>query len=79
MFSGVSHYKGKNLINSLNDFLPKFVFKNKVLTLHLCLITMHEYFPYNFSTLNMKADVDTVMGFFDIPPYVTMVPRCLKP
>lgn len=29
-------------------------------------------------TLNMKDEVDTVMGFFDIPPYVTIVPPWLK-
>jgi hypothetical protein len=26
----------------------------------------------------MKDDVDTVIGFLDIPPYVTIVPPCLK-
>lgn len=26
----------------------------------------------------MKDDVDTVMGFLDIPPYVTIVPPRLK-
>uniref|UniRef100_A0A0A9FHL6 Uncharacterized protein n=1 Tax=Arundo donax TaxID=35708 RepID=A0A0A9FHL6_ARUDO len=26
----------------------------------------------------MKCEVGTVTGFFDIPPYVTMVPPCLK-
>jgi len=26
----------------------------------------------------MKDDVDTVTGFLDIPPYVTMVPPCLE-
>jgi hypothetical protein len=29
-------------------------------------------------TLNMKAEVDTVTGFLDIPPYVTIVPPCLQ-
>lgn len=29
-------------------------------------------------TLKMKDEVDTVMGFLDIPPYVTMVPPILK-
>lgn len=33
----------------------------------------------NFRTLNMKDAVDTVTGFLAIPPYVTMVPPCLKP
>lgn len=28
--------------------------------------------------LNIKDDVDTVIGFFDIPPYVTIVPPCLQ-
>lgn len=28
--------------------------------------------------LNIKAEVDTVIGFFDIPPYVTIVPPCLQ-
>lgn len=29
-------------------------------------------------TLNIKDEVDTVTGFFDIPPYVTIVPPCLE-
>ena len=29
-------------------------------------------------TLNMKAEVDTVTGFLDMPPYVTIVPPCLQ-
>lgn len=33
---------------------------------------------HNDITLKMKAEVGTVIGFFDIPPYVTMVPPCLE-
>jgi hypothetical protein len=29
-------------------------------------------------TLKMKYEVGTVTGCLDIPPYVTMVPPCLK-
>jgi hypothetical protein len=29
-------------------------------------------------TLKIKDEVDTVIGFLDIPPYVTIVPPCLK-
>jgi hypothetical protein len=29
-------------------------------------------------TLNMKAEVDAVPGFLDIPPYVTIVPPYLQ-
>jgi hypothetical protein len=29
-------------------------------------------------TLKMKDEVETVTGFLDIPPYVTIVPPCLK-
>jgi len=29
-------------------------------------------------TLNMKDEVDTVTGFLDIPPYVTIVPPRLQ-
>lgn len=29
-------------------------------------------------TLKMKDEVDTVTGFLDMPPYVTIVPPCLE-
>lgn len=29
-------------------------------------------------TLKIKDEVETVIGFFDIPPYVTIVPPCLE-
>lgn len=33
---------------------------------------------FDVQTLKMKYEVGTVTGRLDIPPYVTMVPPCLK-
>lgn len=79
MFLGIDRHKGRTFVDALDHFIHTVIMNTKSSTLRLHLVFIHKIFLYNISTLNMNADVDTVTGFLDIPPYVTMVPRCLKP